>query len=350
MSVYFSFKTIPIKGDFSGYRNLFTLHRLVDPIGKMRSVIFIHILSFILLSSCQSGASSSNPAKEVVTVPLPEHDSITSPLVLAGHSDAGQRGFKSIITNRLKAKLIPSNGRRRELGITKIDGIFGVTHFFLDHDLTTGYVHRYTQNFFNKLTPDDFVMRFDRETPGSDVGIISYIRRGEMKTTDTLGRNIAFFRQWRLSDIDYREGNGIIEMYMMPSVFAAGSVSPQIRKGRTNPSGPQLTIWSQYDHTGYIPLDKFSKLDQRNGGTVVIIWEDITSHQILFQDVHGSLSDIMQAAISISKQYHADPVIAISDAGPMANKFLADDKHILDCTPFPLSGMDYAGAGFGYIP
>ena len=219
-----------------------------------------------------------------------------------------------------------------------------------DFDLTTGYVHRYTQNFFKLLRPDDFVMKFDRTPEDSTVGFVHYIRRKDMTTGDKLGKNIAFFRQWKLSELDYVDSLGKILIHVEPSKFAQGCVSPNTKPGITNPFGPQVPFMMQFDKRGYIALDNFTKLDNRNGGTVVAIWEDKSSHQILFQDIHGPLKQVIEQVITISKKYQTDPTIAICDAGPMANKFVSNQGLELNCKQFPLYDVPFAGAGFGYVP
>ncbi|MDB5281778.1 MAG: hypothetical protein JWO06_853 [Bacteroidota bacterium] len=293
-------------------------------------------------SSCQNHSSN--------TLAQPISDSATYPLTICGDKSADQICFESVVAHQLKARLIPNNGRRKELGITKISGVLGITHFFLDFDLTTGYVHPYTINFFNKLGLKDFVLKFDRTPGDSTLGYVSYIRKEQMQEKDKLGQNIGFFRQWKLSEIDYRENKGVIEILVKPSTFSSACVSPQAKAESTSAFGHQIPFWCEGYEDGYFPLENFSKLDRHNGGTVVVIWQDQKSGQILFQDIHNSLLEVMKRAIAISKEYNTDPVIAISDAGPMANKFLSSEKHELDCTKFPLVNIPHAGAGFGYVP
>ena len=325
----------------------------------MQHIYFTFLLLLLTISSCQNVQLQKNIQREEVLNLTPKSikidsirfvviDSVVCPLKFSEvNITSNQIGFESVVAHTLRAKLIPSNGQRKE---SKITGILGVTHFFLDHDLSVGYVHHNTLTFYKQLRRDDFVMKFDKIAQGSNEGSIYYIKKKDTLKTDKLGQDIAFFRQWKLSEIDYRESNGKIEINVKPCSYWSGEVCPQRKAGTTNPFGPEIQFWQQFNRTGYLSLDNFTKLDNLNGGTVVIIWEEKNSGQILFQDIHGSLYEIINRAIEISKKYQTDPSIAISDAGPMANKFRSNEMNELDCSKFPLPTVPYAGAGFGYIP
>jgi hypothetical protein len=278
-------------------------------------------------------------------------DSIVAPLRFFYTNTSKQVGFESIVAHRLKAKLIPNNERRKLLGITKITWLLGVTHFLLDHDLTTGFVHPYTTNFFGRLRPDDYVMKFDRSKQDSTVGYIYYVRKRQLTSNDTLGKNVAFFRQWKLSELDIRNNNGTLEVNIEPCSFAKVCGCAQTNEQSKNPFGNELLLWSVTNAYGYYPINKLNKLDNRNGGTVVIIWNANGNNETLFQDIHSSLSEVLNRAMTIRDVYHIDPTIAISDAGPFANKIKSNDLNELDCTKInELLNYPKVGAGFGYVP
>jgi hypothetical protein len=321
------------------------------------------LLITLLVPSCKSKVvrgETANRKYRAIVLPRPPIDSVqsviidsfTSPLKFFPINMAsGQTSFESVVSNTLKVQLFPRNGRRDTLRIHTLNGIIGVTHFFMDHDLTTGYVHEYTKNFFKVLRDTDFVLKFHRSGNSPVIGFMSYIRKGSMQKSDTLGKNIAFFRQWKLSEIDYRgQGDNIeINLKLCPPPFT-GCAYPRVKPGTTNPYPQEIPIWVQSNLAGYLSLNKFEKLDQYNGGTAVIIWPENNSGQILFQDIHSSLSEIIRRAIEISQKYHTDPTIGVYDAGPMAHKFVANQLHELNADQFAPHLGWVVGAGFGYVP
>ncbi len=297
------------------------------------------------VSFCQN-THENKPTNKIAPI------SSSNPLQYEALTSKGQMAFESMESTRLKVKLIPNNGRRKQLGIKTISGIQGVTHFFLDHDLTTGYIHPFTLNFFLMLRPNDYVLKFERTERDSSTGYIQYIRKNQMAANDKLGINIAFFRQWKLSEIDYRGSGSQLEIHCKASTYKTNAICPQAKSHTTNPFAQnilQIPIWSQFKQSGYVSLGKLNTLDNLNGGTVVIIWEDQKTGQIKFKDIHGSISKIVNSAIEISKKYAVDPVIAIGDAGPMAIKIKSNENMVLDCTKIPLEKLNRAGAGFGYM-
>ena len=65
-------------------------------------------------------------------------------------SNSQQIPYKTKKLTSAKVKLFPNYGTRQNQDRTKLIDVYGINQFFMDYDLTTGYVHRYTQNFFKK--------------------------------------------------------------------------------------------------------------------------------------------------------------------------------------------------------
>ncbi len=213
--------------------------------------------------------------------------------------------------------------------------------------MTCGYVHEYTRNFYDRLRPDDYVLKFESNSKELNRGYISYIHKSEVKTDDVLGKNIASFRQWRLSEINL-SGDSI---KVAKCSYKTSCVCPQVVQTSTNPFKKEIPIWSRFNRDGYFSLDNFNKLGKNDGGTVVIIWEIISADSVLFMDLHGSLQEIINTAREIASQYKVDPTIAIGDAAPFAQKFRSNKNHNLKTLDInKLSKYPYAGAGFGYVP
>ncbi|MFM7022876.1 MAG: hypothetical protein ACKOXB_07845 [Flavobacteriales bacterium] len=271
-----------------------------------------------------------------------------SPLVFQHNPIDGQFAFVSIPSQKLKAKLIPNLEQRKKRGISEIPGILGVTHFFLDHDLTTGFVHPYTQNFFNVLPPEGYVMKFDRAT--AEEGWIYYLKKKDLKSTDTLGRQFAFMRQWKLSDLAMEINKTKITVTTAPCRFHALCGCMQVNN-KQNPYNVEFPIGNFSKRKGEYSLAELNEIGTYSGGTIVIIWEN-EKGETWFRDVHGSVNDMITEALKIRKQYNIDPVIAIGDAGPFAQKVRADENNIVyskDINAIFPTGSRF-GAGFGYVP
>jgi hypothetical protein len=179
------------------------------------------------------------------------------------------------------------------------------------------------------------------------VGDVAYIQKRHLAQDDVLGQNVAFFRQWRLSEIDYADGM----IKMKPCGFAKNCLCPQTKENAQNPYSSEIPIWNLSTlGEGKHPLGAFNRLDKNNGGTAVIVWT-YTDQQTYFWDVHGSLQDILLTADSISKKYGVDPSIAISDAGVYAPKIRANANNKLDFNAVNqmLPSGDLTGAGFAYL-
>jgi hypothetical protein len=260
--------------------------------------------------------------------------------------------FQSFVMEHAMVKLIPNKHFRDKLGIHQIKNITGVTHFFLDHDLTSGFVHPYTQNYFNKLSPDDFVLKFEPIKLNKTIGKISYVRKKSLTMDDKLGENVAYFREWKLSEIDWKYKDTDILINVIKSSFSYFGYCPKAISTKDNSIIQQIPILVDAAYEGYNSLNKMGKLSAKLGGTVVIIWEDTVQHKILFQDIHSSWKAILLQAILISKKYHTDPTIAIGDAGPYSPKILANRNFNLNTNLIDdlFYSSEWFGAGFGYVP
>lgn len=258
----------------------------------------------------------------------------------------GQKAFYTYSAISLKTKLFTNYGYRSTNNQQFLSNVVAVNHFLMDHDLVSGYVHPYTQNFFNKLRPTDFVARFSRSSKEANTGLLSWVQKKDLAPDDKLGQNIAFFRQWKLSEIAL-SGN---KVNIQPCSYQSDCQCMQVLKEKGNPFEREIPIPSTFALSGYQPLNVLNKLDQRNGGTAAIVWltED---GLVMFMDVHGSIEMIISKARQIAEDFNTDPSIAVADAGPFSKKFYSNSNYDLDFTPMnALSKINYTGAGFGYIP
>lgn len=299
------------------------------------------ILTCFILTSCNN--SSINNSRPITLSPC--FDTIYPVIYNCKPADNGDYAFRTIPSKALWVKLIPNMETRTKSHLTEINNIIGIHQFFLDHDLVSGFVHEYTQNMFNQLRDEDFVLRFKPEAAEADLGTISFIHKKNLISSDKLGKNIAFFRQWRLSEIDYIQKNGEIYVNAAPCKFYTYCACPQSKK---TGSLTQIPVW-QKTGTGYQPLDRFSGFDRIDGGTVALVWD--VKDEIWFQDIHSSWKEILLRAIEISKTHHTDPSICISDAGPFARKLKANKNFTIfvkDIDAISPRGSLF-GAGYGYL-
>ena len=298
------------------------------------------ILLLGLLIQC-----NNNSAKISLTNSTNCFDTIIPIIYNCEPSENGDYAFHSIPSKQLKVKLIPNLETRIKMRIKEVDGIIGIHQFFLDHDLVSGFVHPFTTNMFNKLKPADFVLKYHPDSVKLLTGTISFIHKANLTQLDTLGKNIAFFRQWRLSEIEYKLQNGQVYTKTDICKFDTRCACPQSKK---TGNMTQIPIW-QIAETGYQPLNKYADFGHENGGTVVIIWE--VNNEIWFQDVHSSWNVILNRTIEISKAYNIDPAICISDAGPFARKLKADKNFrvkVIDIDALARNGKRF-GAGYAYL-
>lgn len=309
----------------------------------------VHLLGFFFWTLCLS-CNSQDAAPHATTT----FTDTVGGLIFTPTPTDGEFGFIGIPASHRQVRLIPNLEQRKKQRLTTINNVVGVTHFFLDHDLTTGYVHPYTQGFFDHLRPDDYVLKFTQLPRDPTTGSIQYILKKDMLPSDALGDNIALFRQWKLSEIELRESPKGWQVLLKKCKVASFCGCPQVAASVEQPFKREIPIWSKIDAEGYVPLTQLDKLGQFDGGTVVIIWP-ITVNGVtktLFQDVHSSLETILTTAIDISKEYGVDPHIAWSDAGPFARKVRANSNNVLDCKALKTiapNGRKF-GAGFGYLP
>jgi hypothetical protein len=301
------------------------------------------ILYAIIL--CAFVKSKNNTAKTVQGVGPVCYDTVYPVVYNCAAAPNGDHAFRTVPAKKLHVKLIPNLETRAKLKMKVIPKMIGVHQFFLDHDLVSGFVHPFTQRMYDDLKPNEYVLKFTANNSIKNTGIISYIHKSELDKNDILGKNIAYFRNWRLSEIEYKINNGLVYFKSKPCNFNKRCACPE-----TNRTGnmKQIPVWHKAE-SGYFSVNKFKAFGAFDGGTVALIWE--VKNEIFFQDIHSSWKEILERAIEISKKYNTDPTIAISDAGPLANKVRANLKHELTTSSIdalaPL-GKRF-GAGYGYV-
>lgn len=253
--------------------------------------------------------------------------------------------FKTKVLTKARVVIFSNFGDRNGNHFQQINNVYGINQFFMDFDLTSGYIHDYTKNFYNRLKGDDFVLYFEKDIKYVNKGIISYKRKSDLTQTDLLGQNVGFFRQWKLSDIDLTQNQILMKRSKNQNYFF-----PQVKNDSKNVFKPEIPIWSlQVNADGYVDINNLNILSNNNGGTVTIIWET-KDLGIVFKDVHGSIKDIINTLNQIKIKYKVDPVLGIYDAAPMARKFKSDENHIInfDKINSQINNDWYAGAGFCY--
>jgi hypothetical protein len=301
------------------------------------------ILYAIIL--CAFVHCKNNTAKTVQGVGPVCYDTVYPVVYNCAAAPNGDHAFRTIPAKKLHVKLIPNLETRAKLKMKVIPKMIGVHQFFLDHDLVSGFVHPFTQRMYDDLRPNEYVLKFTANNSIKNTGIISYIHKSELDKNDILGKNIAYFRNWRLSEIEYKINNGLVYFKSKPCNFNKRCACPE-----TNRTGnmKQIPVWHKAE-SGYFSVNKFKAFGAFDGGTVALIWE--VKNEIFFQDIHSSWKEILERAIEISKKYNTDPTIAISDAGPLANKVRANLKHELTTSSIDAlapSGKRF-GAGYGYV-
>jgi hypothetical protein len=260
-------------------------------------------------------------------------------------NSANQVKFQTQEISFISLKFFPKRSDRDAQKMTGISNVYGVNQFFMDHDLTSGYVHPYTRNFFTKLDPEGFVMYFKRSPTRKNEATAAYKRKKDLSSDDILGRDFAFCRQWKLSEIDLSNQ----KILMKKCRFSSNCNCPQVKQSSMNPYRPEIPLWSSNKTEGYIDIQQLKSFGHNDGGTVVLIWES-KQGEILFKDVHGSIYDIITTAMHIRDKYQTDPVIGIYDAGPFARKFQSN-AGFLDFATVN-SNTNYGsivGAGYGYV-
>jgi hypothetical protein len=306
---------------------------------KIANQLILYALIFCVFVQCKN-----NTAKTVQGVGPVCYDTIYPVVYNCSSAPNGDHAFRTVPAKKLCVKLIPNLETKAKLKMKVIPKMIGVHQFFLDHDLVSGFVHPFTQRMYDDLKPNEYVLKFTATNSLKNIGNISYIHKSELKKNDILGKNIAYFRNWRLSEIEYKINNGVVYFKSKPCNFNKRCACPE--SNRTG-NMKQIPVWHKAE-SGYLSVDKFKAFGAYDGGTVSLIWE--VKNEIFFQDIHSSWKEILERAIEISKKYNTDPTIAISDAGPLANKVRANAKHELSTARIDAlapSGKRF-GAGYGY--
>lgn len=246
-------------------------------------------------------------------------------------------------------KVFPNRGYRDSLGVKSVSKITGVNHFLLDMDLVSHYVHPYTVNFFNRLRQEDFVMKYTASESDSTLGFMQFIRRSDLNPSDKLGFNLAFFRQWKLSELLIKKDLLGQKIKLKLCDFNPICFCPEVNPESSNPFKLEVPIWQSNASLGWVNIDKLTTVGKYDGGNVVLIWE--YRNNIWFQEMHGSLYQILNQAFKIRELSNADVCIAISDAGPMSATFKSDSLNNLKFNRIDkLASEPFVGAGYGYFP
>lgn len=324
-----------------------------------RALLCFVSLIFIFLASCTDDTRQSWTDLSFPPVPdsiLQNPKRITfirwevAPVQYFKSSQREQLNWLGVAGTRQVIRIFPNNQSRRQMGINEVKNITGVNHFLLDMDLVSGYVHDYTRNFFNRLRPDDFVMRYQPSEDDSTTGIMTFVRKKDLGPGDILGKTIAFFRQWKLSELVMEMRNGDIYIKVKPCSYAPQlCVCPEVKASSGNPFSVEVPLWHKGVGNGFQPLSALNKTGRYDGGNVVLIWE--YGNNIWFQEMRGSLSQVIEKALDIQEICSCEPVLAISDSGPMSAGVKSNDDFVLNTTPIDtLEDEPLIGAGYGYFP
>lgn len=257
-----------------------------------------------------------------------------------------QSPFKTAEMLYYDVVFFPRSFVRNHVQANKIGPTFGVQQFFMDHDLTDGFVHSYTQNFHKWLPDSGFSLCFKRSSDKVNEAIAYYKRKSDLDANDILGQNMAFCRQWKLSEWDI-VGDELIKMELCN--FNKNCLCPQVKKDSKSKYKPEIPLWnSSKDNGGYHKINDLNSLDSYKGGTAVIMWEG-GNHEVRFIDIHNSIKEILKCAINIRDRYKVDPSIGIYDAGSFGRKFRADKTNYLDFNYInsKTGSGKFVGAGYG---
>jgi hypothetical protein len=323
----------------------------------VKKISFILIL--LLIASCKGKVQQSYIDLSFPGLPdslKTQHDNIKflrweeSPILFSEEIENETRSWISVCATRQLIRLFPNKGHRAELNLNSVSKITGVNHFFLDMDLVSHYVHPYTLNFYNRLSAEDYVMRFTKSENDSSLGIMEFIRKKAVKPEDRLGHELAFFRQWKLSQLDLKKQNDVWQIRMescsFSPMFFCPSLNPEYSE---HPFSSEIPIWHSNASPGWVNLDALNVLGKFDGGNVVLIWD--YQGRIWFQEMHGSLSQIINQAIKLREISGCEITLAISDAGPMSASIKSDEKNILEFSEInKLEKELFIGAGYGYFP
>jgi hypothetical protein len=270
--------------------------------------------------------------------------------ILFNTSDASETiDWIGVCGTRQLIKIFPNRGYRDSLGIKTIRNITGVNHFLLDMDLVSHYIHPYTYNFYKRLRAEDFVMKYSPSEGDSNIGFMEFIHKKDVLLNDSLGYNLGFFRQWKLSELLIEEGLISTKIKLKICDFNPVCFCPEVNKKSSNPFPIEVPIWQSNAAPGWVNINKLNVVGKYDGGNVILIWE--YKRQIWFQEMHGSLGQIITQALRIRDISNSDVSIAISDAGPMSASFKSDSTNTLEFKEInKLDNIPYIGAGYGYFP
>jgi len=273
-----------------------------------------------------------------------------SPILFSDDFSSETRSWISVCATRQLIKVFPNKGHRAELNLNSVSKITGVNHFLLDMDLVSHYVHPYTLNFYNRLSAEDYVMRFTKSENDSSLGFMEFIKKKNLELNERLGYELAFFRQWKLSEIDLKKENNEWKIRMKSCSYSPIFFCPSLKPEYSEHAySSEIPIWHSNASPGWMNINDLNILGKFDGGNVVLIWE--YQGRIWFQEMHGSLSQIINQAIRLKEISGSEITLAISDAGPMSASFKSDENNILHFTEInKLEKDDYIGAGYGYYP
>lgn len=273
-----------------------------------------------------------------------------SPILFSDDFANETRSWISVCATRQLIKVFPNKGHRSELNLNSVSKITGVNHFLLDMDLVSHFVHPFTLNFYNRLSAEDYVMRFTKSENDSSLGMMEFIRKVDVKPEERLGYELAFFRQWKLSELDLKEENNQWKIRMKSCSYSPIFFCPSLKPEYSgHPYSSEIPIWHSNAAPGWMNINDLNILGKFDGGNVVLIWE--YQGRTWFQEMHGSLSQIINQAMRLREISGSEITLAISDAGPMSASFKSDENNILHFTEInKLEKDDYIGAGYGYFP
>jgi hypothetical protein len=259
-------------------------------------------------------------------------------------NEDNQYRFQTSELSEAKVVLFTHQLGRANASQIKLNGVYGVGQFFLDMDLISGYVHDYTKNFYVRCPVDGFLLKVERLDSTTNKAVIRYVRKDALSPRDKLGVNIVSGRQWRLSEFHLKGDS--LEMVSGKCTQVGGFVPANNSKIYKCPPLQNLKIKSP----GVYHLDQLDAFSRNDGGTVAIVW-DTKAGGVRFIDIHGSIKDILEAAIKVRDTYQVDPTILIHDAGPMARKIKADANGDLDFALVnKVTGLTgKVGAGYAYL-
>lgn len=273
-----------------------------------------------------------------------------SPILFSDAHNNETRSWLSICATRQLIRIFPNREHRKKLNQHSVSKITGVNHFLLDMDLVSHYVHPYTLNFYNRLSAEDYVMRYTKSETDSCLGIMEFIKKGKVNPGERLGYELALFRQWKLSQLDLKKQNDVWQIRMESCSFSPMFFCPSLKPEYSeHPFSSEIPIWHSNAAPGWVNLEDLNVLGKFDGGNVVLIWE--YSDKVWFQEMHGSLSQIVSQALRLKEISGSEITLAISDAGPMSASIKSDERNILEFSEInKLEKEIFIGAGYGYFP